>query len=48
MTDFITNKGTSELSGKNIEDKLKIRLQSLANIKGKKEAFQKDKMKIRN
>ena len=33
VTDFITNKGTSELSGKNIEDKLKIRLQIIPELK---------------
>ena len=57
MTDFINNKTTSELVVENIKEKWvkdlvtsNTRIEEVwqKNINGKKEAFQKDKMKMRN
>ena len=57
MTDFINNKTTSELVVENIKEEWvkdlvtsNTRIEEVwqKNINGKKEAFQKDKMKMRN
>ena len=53
MTDFINNKATPEIAGEKIKEKwvkdyTRIEEVWQKNINGKKEAFQKDKMKMRN
>ena len=57
MTDFINNKGTSDLVAEKVKEKWvedsatnNTRIEEVwqKNINGKKEAFQKDKMKMRN
>ena len=57
MTDFINNKATPEIVGEKIKEKWvkdsvtnNTRIEEVwqKNINGKKEGFQKDKMKMRN